>query len=621
MGKARTGAAHDTAPLQHSSDMSKFLLPESGDHLYGNTTMIKRLVAEEGVLHWKKYVVAALLMAVVAGCTAAVPYLFGKIVDQLQVQRSMDGVIIGASIMFVVFVGKGIASYGQSTILAKIANRVILSHQRKIFLKLLNENLGFFADRHTAEFITRVNTGAAATAKILNLLVTTASRDVLSLIGLTTVMVIQDPVMSIVGMLIGPPAAIGLLYLMKRVKRQARAQFKGGAAALETLQETLQGIRVVKAFTLENVMRSRFDRQVKAVEQSSNKIAKLSNRSTPLMETLGGLALTAATIYGGYRTIVHGAPPGEFVAFTAAFLLAYEPARRLARFNLDLNSGMVGVRLLFEILDSPATEPNDDHKPALRAAIERVEFDDVTFAYRADAPILHGMSFIAEPGTMTALVGPSGGGKSTVFNLLLRLYDVGSGRINIGGQDIAAVSRSSLRRHIAYVGQDTFLFRGSVRENIVYGRPDATEDEIIAAAKSAYAHDFIMSLPQGYDTEVGEHGAQVSGGQRQRIAIARALIKDAPIVLLDEATAALDSEAELLVRDAIAHLCQGKTTLVIAHRLHTISHADRIHVIEGGRVAESGRHDELLRKGGRYAQFYRLQLQEQEAREPMAANL
>jgi ATP-binding cassette subfamily B protein len=222
---------------------------------------------------------------------------------------------------------------------------------------------------------------------------------------------------------------------------------------------------------------------------------------------------------------------------------------------------------------------------------------------------------------MTALVGPSGGGKSTVFNLLLRFYDVQSGRITIGGQDITGVSRSSLRRHIAYVGQDTFLFRGTVRENIAYGRPDAPEDEVIAAAKGAYAHDFIMSFPQGYDTEVGEHGTQLSGGQRQRIAIARALIKDAPVVMLDEATAALDSESELLVRDAIARLCRGKTTLVIAHRLHTIAHADRIHVIEGGRVVESGRHDELLRKSGRYAQFYRLQLQEQEAHEPMAANL
>jgi len=600
---------------------SKFLLPESGDQFYGAKATIKRLVTDEGVRHWKKYTIAIVFMAITAGCTALVPYLFGQVINALQVNKSMAGVITGAAIIFAVFVIRGVSSYGQSVVLARIANRVIVSHQRKVFLKLLNENLSFFADRHSTEFITRVNSGAESTAKVLNLLVTSASRDLLSLIGLTIVMVTQDPVMSLTAIIIAPPAWFVLTRLIKRVRVMAKKQYHGAASALETLQETLQGIRIVKAFNLEDDMRARFDKQVGGIEQAANKIARLSNRSSPLMESLGGLALAAATVYGGYRTLVYGASPGEFVSFTAAFLLAYDPARRLARFNVDLSSNLVGVRLLFEILDSPATEPRDDDKPALRAAIERIEFSNVRFAYRADTPTLNDMSFAAEPGTMTALVGPSGGGKSTVFNLLLRFYEAESGQITIGGQDITKVSRASLRRHIAYVGQDTFLFRGTIRDNIAYGRPDATEDEIVAAAKGAHAHDFIQLFPNGYDTEVGEHGLQLSGGQRQRIAIARALIKDAPVVLLDEATAALDSESELLVRDAITHLCQGKTTLVIAHRLHTIAHADRIHVIEGGRVVESGRHDDLLRKGGRYAQFYRLQLQEQESHEPLAANL
>jgi ATP-binding cassette subfamily B protein len=228
------------------------------------------------------------------------------------------------------------------------------------------------------------------------------------------------------------------------------------------------------------------------------------------------------------------------------------------------------------------------------------------------------MSFTAEPGQLTALVGPSGGGKSTVFSLIMRFYDTERGKIVIDGQDISTVSRRSLRQHIAYVGQDVFLFRGTVRENIAFGKPGASEDEIIAAAKAAYAHDFIMTFPRGYETPVGEHGLQLSGGQRQRVAIARALIKNAPIILLDEATAALDSESELQVREAMDRLCQGKTTLAIAHRLHTISHADRIYVIEDGRAVESGRHDELLRKDGRYAAFYRLQLKQQETRPQIA---
>jgi ATP-binding cassette subfamily B protein len=267
--------------------------------------------------------------------------------------------------------------------------------------------------------------------------------------------------------------------------------------------------------------------------------------------------------------------------------------------------------MLFEVMDSPATEPGDDDKPALTLTTARVEFADVRFFYRANEPVLRGMSFVAEPGKVTALVGPSGGGKSTILNLLLRFYEVGSGAITIDGQNIAQVSRTSLRRQIAYVGQTVHLFRGTVRDNIRYGKMGASETEIIAAAKAAHAHDFIMGFPQGYDTPVGEHGLQLSGGQRQRIEIARALIKDAPIILLDEATASLDSESERHVQEALAELCKGRTTLVIAHRLSTIMHADCILVIENGAMIESGRHDELLRKGGRYASFYRLQLREQ----------
>jgi ATP-binding cassette subfamily B protein len=337
------------------------------------------------------------------------------------------------------------------------------------------------------------------------------------------------------------------------------------------------------------------------------------------METLGGCAIAIAVTYGGYRVIETGATPGQFFSFIAAFLLAYEPAKRLARLNIELNSALVGVRILFELLDSPPSEPRDRDRPSLNVKKARLAFEDVHFAYRGDESVLRGMSFVAEPGKFTALVGPSGGGKSTVFNLLLRFYDAKRGKILIDDQDVTLCWRQSLRQHIAYVGQDVFLFRGTVRENIEFGKPGASEDEIVAAAKAAYAHDFIMSFPRGYESPVGEHGLQLSGGQRQRVAIARALIKNAPIILLDEATAALDSESELQVREAMEHLCQGRTTLVIAHRLHTISHADCIHVVEDGRVVESGRHEELLRTGGRYASFYRLQLEEQETPVPITA--
>jgi ATP-binding cassette, subfamily B, bacterial MsbA len=286
---------------------------------------------------------------------------------------------------------------------------------------------------------------------------------------------------------------------------------------------------------------------------------------------------------------------------------------------MDLNNSLVGVRVLYEVLDSPVGEPDDNDHPPLQVSAGRVEFADVRFAYRAGTPVLRGASFVAQPGKLTALVGASGGGKSTMLSLLLRLDEIERGRILIDGQDIAGVSRASLRRQIAYVGQVVQLFRGTIRENIALGRLGASEEEIVAAAKAAHAHEFVMGFPAGYDTSVGEHGMQLSGGQRQRIAIARALIKNAPIILLDEATAALDSESERHVQEAVAHLRKGRTTLVVAHRLSTIMDADCILVVENGAVVEAGRHDELLRKGGRYASFYRLQLKEQETpRAPLA---
>ena len=502
---------------------------------------------------------------------------------------------------------KGAATYGHTVILSQIGNSILANNQRQLFAKLMSENIAFFSERHSSEFLTRLTTGAAAVTQVLNLLINAIGRDLLSLIALVVVMMMTDPYMALLGFAVAPPAMLVLRKLVKRIKGLAHNQFSGTADIMETMQESLQGIRTVKAFTLEAAMRERIDASITAVERNANKMARVSNRSSPLMETLGGFAIAAGLMYGGYRVVAMGASPGQFFSFLTAFLLAYEPAKRLARLNIELNSNLIGARKLLEIVDSPSSEPADDDKPALKLIDARVEFRDVTFAYRPDEPVLNRMSFVAEPGKMTALVGPSGGGKSTVLALLLRLYEVSDGDVLIDGQAISAVSRRSLRQQTAYVGQDVYLFRDTIGANIAFGKVGATQDEIVAAAKAACAHEFIMGFPLGYDTPVGEHGAQLSGGQRQRIAVARALIKNAPIILLDEATAALDSESEKQVQEAIEHLCQNRTTIVIAHRLHTIMHADAILVVEGGEIVERGRHDDLLRRGGRYASFFRLQ--------------
>jgi ABC-type multidrug transport system fused ATPase/permease subunit len=573
------------------------------DDPYGAAILIRRLVMEQGVTYWRRYLLAFALMAVSAATTAGSAYLLGKVINQAYVDKSVRGIMILSGVTVVIFIIKGLATYGHSVILSQISNAILANNQRRLFAKLMSESVAFFSERHSSEFLARLTAGANSVTQVLSLLINAVGRDLLSLIALVFVMVTEDPYMAILGFLVAPPAMLVLRKLVKRIKGLAHSQFTGTADIMETMQESLQGIRTVKAFTLEETMGDRIDVSIDAVERNANKMARVSNRASPLMETLGGFAIAGALMYGGYRVVALNATPGQFFSFLTAFLLAYEPAKRLARLNIELNSYLIGARKLLEIVDSPASEPADDDKPALKLTDARVELRDVTFAYRPNEPILNRMSFVAEPGKVTALVGPSGGGKSTVLALLLRLYEVTDGDILIDGQAISKVSRASLRHQTAYVGQDVYLFRDTIGQNIAFGKVGASQAEIVAAC----AHDFIMGFPLGYDAPVGEHGTQLSGGQRQRIAVARALVKNAPIILLDEATAALDSESEKQVQEAIEHLCRNRTTIVIAHRLHTIMHADAILVVEGGEIVERGRHDDLLRRGGRYASFFRLQ--------------
>jgi ATP-binding cassette, subfamily B, bacterial MsbA len=593
----------------------KSLIADDG----GRRALVRRLLVEHALVHWRLYGGAFALMAIAAGCTSLSAYLFGNIINEAYVHRNFTGIVTLAAIVIALFSAKGFASYGQAIMMARVSARIAANNQRAMYQKLLNEGLGFFSTRHSTEFLARLTAGANSASAVINLLITAVGRDLFSLVGLGTVMVIKDPMLSLVGVLMMPPALVFIRKLVRRINSIAMTQFTGGARILETMLETIQGIRIVKAFTLEEQMKAKFDADVGALEHETVKMARVANRAGPLLETLAGIAIAVGMVYGGYRVVIGGAEPGSLFAFILAFLLAFEPAKKLARLNIDLSANLVGVRVLFDIIDAPATEPVDDGLPSLALAQARVEFADVSFAYRVGEPVLKGLSLVAEPSHLTALVGQSGGGKSTVLNLILRFYDVQGGKITIDGQDITAVSRRSLRRQIAYVGQDVRLFSGSIRDNIALGRANATQAEAVAPASAAHAHDFITSFPKGYDSPVGEHGVQLSGGQRQRISIACALIKNAPIILLDEATAALDSESEKYVQEAVAELCKGRTTIMIAHRLSTIMHADRILVVESGEIVEAGRHEELLRRGGRYSSFYRLQLQHDADAAPPAA--
>ena len=366
--------------------------PGGDPNAYPTFALLRRLLVDEALVHWRRYLIAAIFMAIAAAGAALSAYLIGTMTNEAWVNKNFHGIVIIGLLVMVIFGARGLATYFSTVVLSRIGNRIVADNQRRMFDKLLHENMSFFADRHSSEFIARMTTGASAVSSVINLLITAIGRDLMSLIGLVIVMVTQDPIMSLGGLIVAPPAIFFLRKLVRRVRNIARLQFNSGTRIIETMQESLQGLRMVKAFSLEDEMQRRLGDSVAAVERDSNKMARVSNRSGPLMETLGGFAVALTMIYGGYRGIAAGATPGQFVSFLAAFLLAYEPAKRLARLNMDLNNGLVGVRVLYEIIDSPPGESEDSDRPPLRLADARLEFADVRFAYRANTPVLRGMS-------------------------------------------------------------------------------------------------------------------------------------------------------------------------------------------------------------------------------------
>jgi ATP-binding cassette subfamily B protein len=577
----------------------------------GNLRLIARLLSDQGAKHWKGYAFATAMTVVVAATTTMSAWIMKDIVNEIFVAKKLAAVwIIGGAIV-AIYAVKGFSTYGQTVVLARVANAIVAEVQRRIFDKMLAMKLAFYDARHSTEFIARQAFISQSASGTLNLLITALARDVLTMIGLFWVMIAQDPVMSALALIVTPGVLVGIRELGGRVKTVMLNEFYGFLTILESLQETALGIRVVKAFTLEPFMRERQRAAIASFERAANKLSAVGARSSPLTESLAGVAMAIIVVYGGLRVIKTGQPPGDFFAFITALMLAFEPAKRVARLHIDLTSTLIGVQMLYHFLDEPSQEVERGDEPELRVTNGRIEFRNVRFAYRPGEPVLRGLDFVAEPGQTTALVGRSGGGKTTAMNLILRFYEPESGAVLVDGQDISKASRASLRRQLAYVGQETFLFKGSVGENIAMGRPGASREEIVGAAKAAHAHEFILGFERGYDSPCGEHGMQLSGGQRQRIAIARAFLKDSLIILLDEATSALDSESERAVQDALKTLCAGRTTLVIAHRLSTIVNADKICVIEDGQVRESGRHAELMAKRGAYLRLQQTQFDQE----------
>jgi ATP-binding cassette subfamily B protein len=575
--------------------------------------IIRRLFREHARAYAPRYALAFVFMALVAGSTALTAWLMRDVINDVFVKQDRQALTWLPLLIAGLFMVKGVAAYVQEVVLSRIGNQIVAEMQKRLYGHMLRMDMTFFQERNSGELITRISANARAAREMMHLLAVGLGRDLLTVIGLFVVMVLQDPLLSCVILIVGPGVAFGMKQLSKRVKKVAGSETLSTAKVISAMRETAQGIRIIKSFQLEDAMRRHMGACVESVQRRNNKIVAVKARVNPLMETAAGLAIAAAVAYAGWRTMSHGQSPGEFFAFIAALLMAGEPLRRLSRLQLQLVSSAVQVRMLYDILDTPAVEAESVPKSPLVVSRGEVRFDDVTFAYRQGASVLSELSFTAPAGKTTALVGLSGSGKTTVFNLLQRLWRPSRGRITIDGQALDDVSLASLRSQIALVSQDVFLFEGTIRENLVGDLKNCSEEAIVAAARAAHADEFIRRLPEGYDTPVGELGGRLSGGQRQRLSIARAVLKDAPIILLDEPTSALDSETERIIQTALGALTRDRTTIVIAHRLATVARADVIHVLEHGVVAESGTQAELLRREGRYARLHRLQFEHLEA--------
>lgn len=573
-----------------------------------NKYLIGRLLAENFRSQAPWYGIAIASMLVVAAMTSASAWIMRDIVNESVVSKNIQKVFEVAIMVAVIFAVKGVASYIQDVFLSKAGNNIIAKTQKKLFARMLKQGAAFYSEYSSSELLMRLTTNAQAARSVIDLVVTTFVRDLFSLIGLVAVMVVQQPILSLVSAFIGPAAIFGVRNLTKKVRKIMEQELASLGMIIQNVQETATGIRVIKAFHLEDYMNQRMEKYVSDVEKRSNSIAKLEAASSPIMETLSGFAIAGVVALSGIWVLQEGNTPGELMSFITALLLAYEPAKRLARMRVSLESGLIGVRMMYELSDRPIDLDEKEGAVALEPGAGEIRFNKVSFYYNENQQLFNDLDLNFPAGKTTALVGPSGGGKSSIINLVMRLYDPNSGSVTIDGQDLKDVSFKSLRSRMAFVGQDTFLFTGSVKHNIGLGREGATDEEIIQAGKDANAHEFIMRMPRGYDSDVGENGGNLSGGQKQRLAIARAMLRNAEILILDEATSALDSESEYLIREALARLSKGRTTIMIAHRLSSVTAADNIVVMENGQVAEQGKPSVLLSHDGPYRKLYERQL-------------
>lgn len=554
--------------------------------------------------HMKKLFFATIMMLISAAMTGIMAKLMEPIIDKVFDAKDAQMLWPVAFGVLLVFTLRGAANYGQTVLMNIIGQRIVSQMQKDLFAHLIYADLAFLQREYSGQLMSRflsdVNMIRNATIQSL----TGMGKNAFTVLFLIGIMFIQDWKLAISSLFVFPLAAWSVSLLGKKLRKVSTSMQVTMGILTSALGQAFQGSRHIKSYGMEEHEKARVFGYINDVTRLMNRSFRFAAISTPVGELLSGFAIVTIIVYGGHEVITGASTAGKLFSFITAFLLAFEPMKRLANLNNTTQMGLAGLERLFEMLDKKPDIVDKQDAPALDARNPSVTFDNVVFDYPDGTRALDGLSFTAPAGKTVALVGESGAGKSTILNLIPRFYDVAGGAVRVGGQDVRDVTMKSLRAGMALVSQEVAIFTDTLRENIAYGRPDATEEEIIAAAKFAAAHDFIMEQQDGYDTRVGENGLKLSGGQRQRISIARAMLRNAPILLLDEATSALDANSERLVQNALERLQEGRTTIVVAHRLSTIMDADIINVMAHGKIVESGTHDELMKKGGTYARLY-----------------
>ena len=554
---------------------------------------------------------AAVAMVVYGASSAALAYLIKPIIDDVLTTRGNLASITAA--ILVVYLMKGLGSYFSSYLMEGLGHRVVMVVRNQLFRHLLDQSAAFFARRTAGQLLSRINNDVGLVQRAVSETIGDLARESLTLAGSAALLFYYDAKLALVCMTAAPLVVYPIVRLGKRVRQVSRWSQEAQEHMSHVAGEAFTGHRIVKAFGAEGREATKFERASSTLFRTNLKVTRVLSILPPLMEFLGGVAIAGALWYGS-REIAQGRlTAGEFTSFVAALLLMYGPIKKLSRVNANLQQAMGASDRIFELLDTHTEVKEREGARPLPPFAGAIEFADVSFGYEDGhgRSTLRGVSFSVRAGQMVAIVGRSGAGKTTLVNLLPRFYDVTSGAITIDGRDIRDVSLASLRAQIGMVTQETVLFDDTIAANIAYGTPGAEMPAIEAAARAAHAHDFIAAQPHGYQTRIGERGQRLSGGQRQRLAIARALLKNSPLLILDEATSALDSESERLVQEALATLMMNRTSFVIAHRLSTVQKADAIIVLERGRVVETGKHDELVaRPNGVYAKLNELQLLE-----------